>query len=162
MLRYEHGGCNFPSARKLRQTGRRRSTDGQTGTLGSCTTLKSIPAKYQELDEFHRRATHFSLTLKIEKYIYIYIQGRAKIFPPFWDDFCPPLRILFNFFLFISLGWPSLQGGNFPPLRRGTSPVPPFPQFYAYDKVICIDIASCLKIRFYIFHDFILCPLHTS
>ena len=38
------------------------------------------------------------------------------IFPPPGHDFCPPLGVLFQFFLFILLGWPSLHGGDFPPL----------------------------------------------
>ena len=49
---------------------------------------------------------------------------RAKISPPLSDffppghDFCPPLGILFQFFLFLSLGWPRLQGGNSPPPEK--------------------------------------------
>ena len=48
---------------------------------------------------------------------------RAKIFPlsdfpPPGNDFIPLLGILFNFFLFKSLGWPGLQGGNPPPVIR--------------------------------------------
>ena len=58
--------------------------------------------------------------------------ARAKIpnlsnFSPSWAWFLPLLSILFQFFLFISLGWPSLQEG-IPPLSssaRGTSPFPP-------------------------------------
>ena len=47
------------------------------------------------------------------------------IFPPPGHDFSFPLAILFQFFLFISLGWSSLQEGGLSPLRssaRGTSP----------------------------------------
>ena len=47
-------------------------------------------------------------------------------FPPPGHDFCPRLGIPFQFFLFMSLGWPSLQGGNFPPekLSQGNFPLP--------------------------------------
>ena len=33
-------------------------------------------------------------------------------FPPPGHDFCPRLGIPFQYFLFLSLGWPSLQGGT--------------------------------------------------
>ena len=50
--------------------------------------------------------------------------------PPPGHDFCPPLGIHFPFFLFISLGWLSLQGGELPPpekLSQGNFPLSPPP-----------------------------------
>ena len=65
-------------------------------------------------------------------------------FSPPGHDFCLTLGILLNFFLFLSLGWPSLQGGELPPpLRSSAKNFPlPLPRFYAYVylavKLLCM------------------------
>ena len=61
----------------------------------------------------------------------------AKIIPP--PERFPPLGILFHFFLFISLGWPSRQGGGPPPPEKfiqGNFPLSLSLKFYAYGPQI--------------------------
>ena len=52
---------------------------------------------------------------------------RLSEFSPSWAIFCPPLGILFHFFLFISLGWPCLQMGSYPHWEAQPGELPPSP-----------------------------------
>ena len=67
--------------------------------------------------------------LKLVRGEKLFWPARAKIFPP-------PGHF-FQFFLFLSLGWPSLQGeGELPPPPAQPGELPP--QFYDVDR-LCLD-----------------------